>query len=63
MKIVIFWKNLCQNDNKLLRKLEYSRIFLYFAKSSDFMIDDFYVSKELKKKYIEIIECNEDKIN
>lgn len=27
------------------------------------MIDDFYVSKELKKKYIEIIECNEDKIN
>lgn len=47
----------------MLRKLEYFRIFLYFAKSSDFMIDDFYVSKELKKKYIEIIECNEDKIN
>lgn len=46
----------------MLRKLEYSRIFLCFAKSSDFMID-FYVSKELKKKYIEIIECNEDKIN
>lgn len=47
----------------MLRKLEYSTIFLYFVKSSDFMIDDFYVSKELKKKYIEIIECNEDKIN